>query len=163
MKKVFITTAIITSLLGFQQEVKSQSVPARNKKTESAVTAEKAAIEKLIFAYQEALNASDANKVIALYTNKGVLMANAAPTAEGAEQVKATYQYVFNNFAYALKFTILEIEVKGNTAYARSTSKGSFVIKSSEQTVADENRELFVFEKENGQWKIARYMYNKTK
>ncbi|AKD05482.1 hypothetical protein PKOR_03335 [Pontibacter korlensis] len=120
-------------------------------------------MEKLIFAYQDALNASDVNKVISLYTNSGVLMANAAPTAQGAEQVKGTYQYVFDNFKYTLQFDILGVEVKGNTAFARSISKGSFVIKASGQNVADENRELFVFEKENGQWKIARYMYNKTK
>lgn len=90
-------------------------------------------------------------------------MANAAPTAEGVEQVKRAYQYVFDNFKYSLEFNILEIEASGNTASARSTSNGSFVVKASGQTVADENRELFVFEKENGQWKIARYMYNKTK
>lgn len=163
MKRVLITTAIITSLFAFQLEAKSQSRTPRSRRVEATVTTEKAAIEKLIFAYQNALNASDANKVTALYTKNGVLMANAAPTAEGVEQVKATYQYVFDNFKYALQFNILEIEVSGNTAYARSTSKGSFVIKASGQTVADENRELFVFEKENGQWKIARYMYNKTK
>lgn len=124
---------------------------------------EKAAIEKVIFNYQDALNASDAEKVVSLYTKDGVLMANAAPTAEGADQVKGTYQYVFDNFDYDLQFTILDIEIHGNTAYVRSTSKGSFLIKESGQTLPDENRELFVFEKEKGEWKIARYMYNKTK
>ena len=124
---------------------------------------EKAAIEKLIVAYQEALNASDAARVVSLYTDNGVLMANAAPTAEGADQVKGTYEYVFANFAYTLQFTVLEVQVSGNTAYARSTSKGSFLIKSSGETVADENRELFVFERQKGEWKIARYMYNKAK
>lgn len=124
---------------------------------------EKAAIEKVIFNYQDALNASDAEKVVSLYTKDGVLMANAAPTAEGADQVKGTYQYVFDNFDYDLQFTILDIEIHGNTAYVRSTSKGSFLVKESGQTLPDENRELFVFEKEKGEWKIARYMYNKTK
>lgn len=124
---------------------------------------DKLRIEKLIFAYQDALNTSDAVKVTSLYTENGVLMANAAPTAEGAVQVKGTYEYVFNNFSYSLEFTILEIQVSGNMAFARSTSKGSFVIKSSEQTVEDENRELFVFEKQKGEWKIARYTYNKSK
>ena len=126
-------------------------------------TIEKSAIEKLISSYQEALNASDVSKVIELYTKKGVLMANSAPTAEGADQVKGTYQYVFDNFSYKLQFSIIEIEVIGNYAFARSTSKGSFVIKASGQTVPDENRELFVFEKVDGKWKIARYMYNKSK
>ncbi|OLY90570.1 conserved hypothetical protein [Cnuella takakiae] len=128
-----------------------------------AQASQKAAIEKLIFAYRDALNAADANKVVPLYTSDGVLLANAAPTAAGSDQVKGTYQYVFENFKYTLEFSIAEIVVSGNYAFARSTSKGSFVIKSSNQTVPDENRELFVFEKVKGEWKIARYMYNKAK
>ena len=39
----------------------------------------------------------------------------------------------------------------------------SFVIKSNGQIVEDENRELFVFGKKKGAWKIACYMYNKAK
>ena len=128
-----------------------------------AQTNAKTEIEQLIFSYRDALNASDASKVVSLYTADGVLLANAAPTAEGAQHVKGTYQYVFDNFKYNLEFTIIEIVVNGNYAFARSTSKGSFVIKSSGQTIPDENRELFVFEKVKGQWKIARYMYNKTR
>jgi len=161
MRRLFNVGAIIVLLLAFQKEVKSQSNNLKNKKMETKT--EKPVIEKLISSYQEALNASDAGKVIALYTKDGVLMANAAPTAEGVEQVKDTYQYVFNNFSYTLQFSIIGIEVSGNYAFARSTSKGSFIIKASGQTVPDENRELFVFEKVDGNWKIARYMYNKTK
>ena len=160
MKRLLITVAIFTSLIAFQNEAKSQSDNLKNKKMEAT---EKSAIEKLIFSYRDALNASDVNRVIELYTKNGVLMANSAPTADGAEQVKGTYQYVFDNFSYTLQFSIIEIVVNGNTAFARSTSKGSFVIKSSGQTVPDENRELYVFEKLGGSWKIARYMYNKTK
>jgi uncharacterized protein (TIGR02246 family) len=159
MKRLLITAVIFTSLIAFQNEAKSQS--NNSKKTET--TMEKSAIEKLIFAYQDALNASDVNKVVELYTTNGVLMANSAPTAEGVEQIKGTYQYVFDKFSYILQFSIIEVVVNGNTAFARSTSKGSFLIKSSGQTVPDENRELYVFEKVGGNWKIARYMYNKTK
>src|SRR5882757_4170026 len=126
-------------------------------------TTEKSAIEKLIFSYQDALNASDVSKVIELYTKNGVLMPNSATTANGAGQVKGTYQYVFDNFSYTLQFSIIEIEVSGNYAFARSTSKGSVAIKASGETVPDENKELFVLEKEDGKWKIARYMYNKSK
>lgn len=162
MKKTLLSFALVATMLAFQNEAEAQSNTVKNKRT-SAVSSEKANIEKLIYSYQDALNASDADKVVGLYTNDGVLIANAAPTAEGAEQVKGTYQYVFNNFTYNLKFTILEVQVNGDSAYARSTSKGNFVTKANGQTIADENRELFVFQKVNGQWKIARYMYNKSK
>jgi uncharacterized protein (TIGR02246 family) len=137
--------------------------PAGNSGKETNANSEKQAVEKVINSYQEALNASNAERVVTLFTKDGVLMANAAPTAEGAEAVKGTYQYVFDNFTYDLKFTVLDVVVSGNTAYARSQSKGSFIIKASGQKVDDEFRELFVFEKQKGEWKIARYMYNKSK
>jgi len=91
------------------------------------------------------------------------LMPNSAPTADGAGQIKGFYQYVFDNFSYMLQFSIIEIEVSGNYAFARSTSKGSFIIKAKGQTIPDENRELFVLEKVDGKWKIAVYMFNKYK
>lgn len=162
MKKVLLTVGVMASLFLVQVGSYAQSNTVKSEIT-TAVLAEKSAIEKLIFSYQDALNASNADKVISLFTNNGVLIANAAPTSDGAAQVKGTYEYVFDNFAFNLKFNIIEIQVNGNTAFARSTSKGSLIIKSSGQTVPDENRELFVFEKTDGQWKIARYMYNKTK
>ena len=158
MKKVFklsMLALVLIASVGILQSCSKDN-------DEETSSSDKPAIEALIQSYQEALNASDANKVVALYTTNGVLMANAAPTAEGAAAVKATYQYVFENFTYTLQFTVLEIVVNGNTAFARSTSKGSFVMKANGQTIPDENRELFVFEKVDGQWKIARYMYNKT-
>jgi len=124
---------------------------------------ESSAIEKLIFSYQDALNASDASMVIELYTKDSVLMANNTPTAEGAGEVKDFYRYVFDNFSYTLQFSIIEIVVSGNYAFARSTSKGSFIIKAKGQTIPDENRELFVLENVDGKWKISRYMFNKTK
>jgi len=126
-------------------------------------TTDLSTIEKLIFSYQNALNASDASMVIELYTKDSVLMPNSEPTVEGAGQVKGFYQYVFDNFSYMLQFSIIEIVVSGNYAFARSTSKGSFIIKAKGQTIPDENRELFVLEKVDGKWKIARYLFNKSK
>ena len=157
MKRTFrlslTIVGFITSLLFLQ------SCSKDNDNTEST---DKPAIEALLKSYQDALNSSDAEKVVKLFTSDGILLANAAPTAEGAAAVQATYQYVFDNFTYNLVFSILEIEVSGNTAVARSTSKGTFIIKASGQSLPDENRELFVFEKTDGQWRIAKYMYNKS-
>lgn len=81
MKKLFfIFTLIVSSFVN--HTLNAQANP-------------EAEIEKLIVANRDALNASDENKVVSLYTRNGVLLANAAPTAEGAAAVNATYQYVF--------------------------------------------------------------------
>ena len=47
-------------------------------------------------------------------------------------------------------------------AFAVTSSKGTTLIKAIGETIPEANRELFVFEKVNGEWKIARYMFNKT-
>ncbi|MEZ4827781.1 MAG: hypothetical protein R3C61_16075 [Bacteroidia bacterium] len=47
-------------------------------------------------------------------------------------------------------------------AFAVTTSKGTTLIHATGDTIPEANRELFVFEKVNGEWKIARYMFNKT-
>lgn len=123
---------------------------------------EKAAIEKLLFAYRDALNASSTDKVLPLYTANGVFMPSNAPTSVGQDQVKGAYDFVFKNIQLNVEFFIDEIEVHGNVAFARTASKGTTLIHATGQTVPEENRELFVLQKDNGQWKIARYMFNKT-
>lgn len=124
---------------------------------------DKGAIEKVINAYRDALKEANVSKVVALYTKDAVLMPPGAPTAVGQAQVKATYEYVFGAIKLDINFTIDEVVVNGNTAFVRSTSKGTATVNANGQTGPEENRELFVFQKVGGQWKIARYMYNKTK
>ncbi len=124
---------------------------------------EKNAIEKLLFSYRDALNASDTGKVLSLYTADGVFMPSNAPTSVGHEQVKTAYDFVFKSIQLKIEFFIDEIKIQGDFAFARTTSKGATLIHATGQTVPEENRELFVLRKENGLWKIDRYMFNKMK
>ena len=124
-------------------------------------TNEKSEIKKLLFSYRDALNASDVDKVLRLYAKDGVFMPSGAPTAIGIEQVKGTYEFVFSKIKLSIEFYIDEIEVIGDNAFARSTSKGTTLIKESGEIVPEENRELFVLKRENNSWKIDRYMFNK--
>lgn len=131
--------------------------------TVNAQTKDKVAVEKLITTYFDALNAGNAENVTTLFTKTGVLLAQGAPTATGSEQVNGTFKYVFDNFSYALKVSIGEVVLQGKYAIVSSTSTGSFVIKAKNETVPADYRETFILQKENGVWKIARYMYNQPK
>lgn len=150
MKKLTLSLVAILSFLAFGNNANAQSK-------------DKVAVEKVVNNYFDALNASDASKVVSYFTTNGVLLAPGAPTATGSEQLKGTFQYVFDNFKYTLKVTIGEVTIAGNYAFVSSTSKGSYIIKSNNQTVEDEFRETFIMKKVNGTWMIARYMYNKSK
>lgn len=124
---------------------------------------EKSTIEELLFSYRDALNNSAVSKVLPLYTNDGVFMPSNAPSAIGQEQVKVSYEFVFKSIQLNIEFFIDEIEISGDFAFARTISKGTTLIHANGQTLPEENRELFVLQKVNGQWKIARYMFNKMK
>ena len=122
---------------------------------------DKEQIETLLMNYKEYLNTSDANKAVSLYTKDGVFMPSEAPTAIGTENLRKAYEFVFSQIQLNIEFFIDEILVENNIAFATTTSKGSTLIHATGAKVPEENRELFVFEKENGEWRIARYMFNK--
>lgn len=152
---------LLVSLASCQNETKNQTNNSTQNKMEQTV--EKTAIEKLLFSYRDALNLSDVNKVLPLYTSDGIFMPSNAPSAIGLEQVKASYEFVFKTIQLKIEFYIDEIVINGDYAFARTTSKGTTLIHANGQTVPEENRELFVLQKVSGHWKISRYMFNKMK
>ena len=158
-----------TVLLGFgcapPAEEPTAETPAVDLEAERdalMTTEDETQIAALLERYETALNASDVDAVVELYAPDGVFMPSSAPTAEGAEQVRATYEFVFSTIQLAIRFSIDEIEVHGDLAFARTGSKGTVKILADGTSAPEENRELFVFEKQGGEWKIARYIFNKT-
>ncbi|MBY0424368.1 MAG: SgcJ/EcaC family oxidoreductase [Cytophagales bacterium] len=161
MNHLLITALVLISLASCQNKTNNQSNNLTQNNMEQST--EKPAIEKLLYSYRDALNASDVNQVLPLYTNDGVFMPSNAPSAIGQEQIKGAYAYVFSQIQLNIEFYIDEIVVNGDYAFARTTSKGTTLIHAKGEKVAEENRELFVLQKVNGQWKISRYMFNKMK
>ena len=136
---------------------------ANPKNTETMEKLAKQEIESLLMTYKETLNTSNAEKATSLYVKNGVFMPTGAPSGIGSENILKSYEFVFSQIQLNIEFFIEEIEVEGNMAFAVTSSKGTVKIHATGETVPEENRELFVFEKGNGTWKIARYMFNKTK
>lgn len=150
MKKLMILALAIIPLITLGQ-------------TKSKIMKEQEEIKKLLFTYRDALNESSSEKALALYTKNGVFMPSGAPTSIGQEQVRGAYDFVFSQIQLNIEFYIDEIEIVQEYAFARTTSKGATLIHATGDTVPEENRELFVLKKENGLWKIDRYIFNKMK
>ena len=148
MKKI-ITSALMLIVLTFSNTISAQT--SKDKKE----------IEAVIATYQKSLANADATLAASLYTKNAKFMPQGGPTATGTAAIKGSYEYVFSLITVNIAFTIDEVVVIGKYAYVTSTSKGTTLIKSNQQTVPEINRELFIFEKENGEWKILRYMFNK--
>jgi len=159
-----ITGLMLLVLLASCQEVKTNNPISKQTKSNDIMDKQnKQQIEALLQEYKKSLNSSEAELASSLYSKDGVFMPTEAPSATGTEQIKGAYEFVFSQIQLSIEFYIDEIVIEGDMAFATTTSKGTTLIHANGQTVPEENRELFVFEKINGNWKIARYMFNKMK
>ena len=153
---IAISLIMISSCTSETKEpIDTQNTPPMEKQA-------KQEIERLLMVYKETLNTSNTEKATSLYTKEGIFMPSEAPTAVGTEQIKGAYDFVFSQIQLKIEFYIEEIEVENNFAFATTRSEGTTLIHATGDTVPEANRELFILEKVDGEWKIARYMFNKT-
>ncbi|AUI66265.1 MULTISPECIES: SgcJ/EcaC family oxidoreductase [Glaesserella] len=152
---LFATTILVAPIAQAQTQPTTPVVIKAEKQDETA-------IRQLINDYAAALKSANPQNVLELYRNDGVLMPSNAPTAQGSAAITATYQHIFSAVGLNLQFDIKEITVNDNVAIVRSISNGTATVKANNTQVPELNRELFVLEKVEGKWKIARYMFNKT-
>lgn len=162
MKIKFTAVLALIIMASCNEKSNQESNNNSTEKTEIMEKQEKQNIEALLSEYQKSLNTSDAILAHSLYTKDGIFMPTEAPSGIGWEGILKSYEYVFSQIQLNIEFFIEEIEVEGNMAFAVTSSKGTTLIRATGDTVPEANRELFVFEKVNGEWKIARYMFNKT-
>ena len=148
-------TNFVTGLAGAVGLMLSQDAGAQ--------TADADLVRALLKTYERVLNASDVAGVLELYTDDGVFMAPNNASAVGIDQVEAAYTAVFEAIHLNVTFDIVEVEVIAPTwAFARTNSSGTTRINATGEQVSEGNQELFVLQKVDGDWKIARYSFSTT-
>ena len=129
----------------------------------NAANLDKAQVVAVLKSYEHALNTSDVDGVVELYTVDGVFMAQHNPSAVGIQQVESAYATVFQAIDLNVEFDIVEVEVIADDwAYARTNSSGTTTINATGDRIDEGNQELFVLHKLEGDWKIARYSFSTT-
>ena len=89
--------------------------------------------------YEEALNQSDTSAVM------------------------KSYGGVFDAIRLTVSFAVTEVvQVAPDWAFARTNSEGTVLVHATGQAAAEANQELFVLQRINGEWKIARYCFSTT-
>ncbi len=120
-------------------------------------------IHAVLKAYEQVLNASDVAGILTLYTKDGVFMAQYNASAVGIHQVEAAYTGVFQAIDLNVEFDIVEVEVIADDwAFARTNSSVTSTINATGDKISEGNQELFVLQKIDGDWKIARYAFSTT-
>ena len=126
----------------------------------SAFADDRAEATKLLRSYERELNAGNTAAIVALYTADGVFMPSGAPTATGLAELQAAYASVFSVIKLNVVFTIDELEIHGDIAFARTASRGRVTMLADGRTQGEENRELFILRRQSHRWLIARYLFN---
>lgn len=162
MKKIISAFLVIVFIASCNTNNNKGTNQSTTQNIEIMEKQEKEKIEALLTAYEKSLNTSDAKLAQSLYTKDGIFMPTEAPSGIGSEGILKSYEYVFSQIQLNIKFFIEEIQVEGNMAFAVTSSKGTTLIRATNTAIPEANRELFVFEKVGEEWKIARYMFNKT-
>ena len=122
------------------------------------------AVASVLASYQDALNASNTDAVMRLYSEDGVFMPPYSQSAIGAAAVRQAYDAVFKAIKLSVKFNVAEVvEIAPNWAFARTNSAGTVTVNATGAKSAEANQELFIFKKDaDGRWKIARYSFSST-
>ncbi len=127
------------------------------------MTTEEKAIAVVLAKYQDALNQSSTDAVMKLYASDGVFMPQNSPSSVGAQAVRKAYDAVFDAITLDVKFDIAEIrQLAPDWAFARTNSAGRVKIHATGESTPEGNQELFLFQKIDGDWKIARYCFSTT-
>ncbi len=127
------------------------------------MNANEKAVADVLEQYQDALNQSDTDAVVRLYANDGVFMPQNSPSSVGVDAIRKAYDAVFKTIKLTVTFNLAEVvEMAPNWAFARTNSAGVVKIHSTGGGGPEANQELFVFQKIDGAWKIARYCFATT-
>jgi len=127
------------------------------------VNANEKAVAAVLGNYQDALNKSDTDAVMKLYASDGVFMPQNSPSSVGTDEVRRAYDAVFQTIKLTVKFTVAEVvEIAPNWVFARTNSAGTVKVYATGASGPEANQELFLFQKIDGAWKIARYCFSTT-
>jgi uncharacterized protein (TIGR02246 family) len=127
------------------------------------MNAQEEAIAAVLANYQDALNGSSTDAVMKLYASDGVFMPQNFPSSVGADAVRKAYDAVFTAITLTVKFEIAEIrQIAPDWAIARTNSAGTVRVNATGGGGPEANQELFVFQKIDDAWKIARYCFSTT-
>jgi uncharacterized protein (TIGR02246 family) len=122
------------------------------------------AITALLHAYGSVLASRSLPDLLSLYTSDGVLMAPGFQPAVGSEALKNSYERIFSTIKLEIEFSIDEIVVMDSEwAFARTTAEGRKFWLQKGMALKHHNQEIFVCQKVDGEWKIARYCFSSMK
>jgi len=124
--------------------------------------ADTGAVRSLVMSYLDTINKSDLDGMVNFYAPDAVYMPEYSDPVVGTPGIRNSYRALFEAFTINATITVDEVvQVAPDWIFARCHSSGTMTVNHTGQpgpVVA--NQELFIFQRTNGSWKIARYSFS---
>ncbi len=119
------------------------------------VEADITAINELYKQATLACRTGDVELYLSLFTEDAVVMATEFPAIIGKEELRPVIEGLFGLIDLDLPYTVDEVEVPGDWAFARSSFQYSMTLKEGGETTTRAGKELDIFKRQaDGSWKI---------
>jgi ketosteroid isomerase-like protein len=108
-----------------------------------------------------AVNASDADRCLAVWAADGVLMPPHHPSVQGHEAIGEYFRDLFSQSTFRFTFTSSHLHLAGDTALERVTYTAIMWSRSGASPIADVGKALHVYGRQlNGSWKLMQDIWN---
>ena len=122
---------------------------------------ETARISKVLAEIMAADNASDVERIVALYAEDAMLLPPSGPRVAGKTAIRQRYQQGFEKFRLEVSFLSEETQVTGDWAFDRGATRGRNVWHDGKAPTQFEHKYLMILKRQaDGNWKIARLIWN---
>ena len=123
--------------------------------------ADMASIEAVFRDQISKLNAGDLEGWLALFSEDIVWMPPNAKIEEGKDALRQWAQPYFDQFTIVQTASIDELKISGDWAFVRGAFKDEFIPKKEGDTIVDNGKFLYIFEKQADEsWKFTHAIWN---
>jgi len=137
------------------------TLSCKQKKGKVDVEADIAAINELYNQSTLAVSTGDAELYLSIFTEDAVVMPPGSPAVIGKEELRPPIEGLFGLFDLKLPYTVDEIGVPGNWAFARSSFQYSMTPKEDGETTTSPGEQLDILKRQaDGSWKIYIQCWN---
>ncbi len=129
----------------------------------SDLAQDRAAIEGIINDYEQAVNDSDLEAAVGIFSPDAVFMPNGGPAQRGIEAIRAYYQNIILRNPLQLEFTIADVEIVGDLAWVTAGINGTLTTPDGTENPVVVNG-LFVYGRDPtvGRWRVVAYMFTRA-
>jgi uncharacterized protein (TIGR02246 family) len=111
--------------------------------------------------FAASLNAGDAERWLALWTDDGVQMPPREPAVVGKEQIRNRMRAALDRFKFDMKVTNQEVRSAGDLAFARGTYKATLTPKQGGKQIPIDGKFMTILVRQpDGSWRIHRDIFN---